>query len=135
MIITAGVMCLALNIYHEARSEPLAGQIAVAEVVLNRVASPHFPDNVCDVVKQGEYVNDHPVRNRCQFSWWCDGKSDKPKDTVRWGEAINLAAAMSQNEFVDITEGALYYHATYVSPSWAKHYKKTVKIDNHIFYR
>lgn len=134
-MIAAGVMCLALNIYHEARGEPLAGQIAVAQVVINRVASPHFPDNVCDVVKEGQYVNGHPVKNKCQFSWWCDGKSDKPKDTVRWGEALNLASAIAQTQHFDITEGALYYHATHVEPYWASHYKETVTINNHIFYR
>jgi N-acetylmuramoyl-L-alanine amidase len=134
-MITAGIMCLALNIYHEARSEPIAGQLAVTAVVINRVASPHFPDNICDVVKQGQYRQGKPIRNKCQFSWWCDGKSDEPKDKIRWEEAVNLATTIAQKQIFDITEGALYYHASYVNPSWATHYKKVVQINNHIFYR
>jgi N-acetylmuramoyl-L-alanine amidase len=134
-MLEVGIMCLALNIYHEARGEPLVGQIAVAEVVLNRVESPRFPDTICGVVKEGEYVGQTPVKNRCQFSWWCDGKSDKPKDSLKWEQSVNLAYTMIEHPHVDITEGALFYHAVYVNPSWAKHYEKITTIDNHIFYR
>lgn len=134
-MIETALICLAMNIYHEARGEPLAGRIAVAEVVFNRVVSPKFPNTICEVVKDGHYYQGHPVRNKCQFSWWCDGKSDLPKDTVQWGEAINLARTMMDKTHVDITEGALYYHATRVSPYWSSHYDVTVTINNHIFYR
>jgi len=135
-MITSALVCLALNIYHEARGEPLAGQIAVTQVVFNRVESPHFPDTICDVVKQGHYNQQgNVIRNKCQFSWWCDGKSDVPKDTIRWEEALNLADTMLSSNHYDIVEGALYYHATHVKPYWADHFKKTVTIQNHIFYR
>jgi len=135
MFIESALVCLALNIYHEARGEPLAGRIAVTEVVLNRTNSPKFPDTICEVVKEGYYYQGHPIKNKCQFSWWCDGKSDKPTDKIQWAESINLAKAMLDKNHVDITEGSLYYHSTKVNPYWAKHYSKTVKINNHIFYR
>lgn len=134
-MLETAVMCLALNIYHEARSEPLVGQIAVAEVVLNRVESPRFPDSICAVVKEGEYRGETPIRNKCQFSWWCDGKSDKPKDSIKWEQSINLAYTMLEHPHIDITEGSLFYHAVYVNPSWANDFEKVVTIDNHIFYR
>lgn len=134
-MIEAAVICLALNIYHEARGEPLVGKIAVAQVVMNRVHSPQFPSDACSVVKQGEYINNHPVLNKCQFSWWCDGKSDTAKDTKEWEKATSLAELTYFGAFPDITEGALYYHATKVDPYWAKHYDRITQIENHIFYR
>jgi N-acetylmuramoyl-L-alanine amidase len=134
-MLEAAIMCLALNIYHEARGESLVGQIAVTEVVLNRVDSPQFPNNVCDVVKQAKYKGTTPIRNQCQFSWWCDGRSDKPTNLEQWDKAVNLANALVHNKHLDITEGALYYHSTAVKPYWASHYKKVTTIDNHIFYK
>lgn len=134
-MLTEAVMCLALNIYHEARGEPLAGQIAVAEVVLNRVESPKFPDTICEVVHQGEYYQTAPIRNRCQFSWWCDGKSDIPKDTTAWQQISELANKLVSRNHIDITEGSLYYHTKEVNPYWSKAFEKTVIINSHIFYR
>lgn len=134
-MLEAAVMCLALNLYHEARGEPLIGQIAVAEVVLNRVNSPKFPNTVCDVVKQGQYSGTTPIRHKCQFSWWCDGKSDKPTNESEWEQAVNIASILLDKPHIDIVEGSMYYHTTSVSPYWANHYEKVVTIDNHIFYR
>ena len=79
--------CLALNIYWEARSESLLGQLAVAAVTLNRVAAPAFPDSVCEVVFQGEERG----RHLCQFSWRCDGLDDRPRNLVAWQEARRVA--------------------------------------------
>ena len=76
MIMTAAITCLALNVYHEARNEPMNGMYAVASVVINRVQDDRWPNNVCAVVKDG-YRGQH----KCQFSWYCDGKSDRPKRT------------------------------------------------------
>ena len=76
------ITCLAQNIYFEARSEPVAGMLAVGHVVLNRVASDRFPDTVCKVIRQGGERR----RHRCQFSWWCDGRSDKPHNEVGAGD-------------------------------------------------
>ena len=123
--------CLAKNIYFESRNQPTLGQIAVGQVTMNRVNSPRFPNTVCGVVKQGG-----EKRNRCQFSWYCDGKSDEPESNTSWDESVYLSLLIYSEELtIDVTEGALWYHATYVSPSWAEHYEKTVRINEHIFYR
>ena len=76
------IMCLALNTYHEAKNQSFVGQVAVAQVVMNRVEDDRYPNNVCDVVKQGltyKWKPTLPIKNRCQFSWYCDGKSDSLK--------------------------------------------------------
>ena len=123
--------CLALNVYYEARSEPMDGQYAVAHVVLNRVADDAFPDDACKVVKQGY----HKGKHRCQFSWYCDGKSDNPKDKMSWIVAQVVAYNTLYGHHKDNTHGATHYHATYVSPWWRKHYDKTVAHGSHIFYK
>ena len=123
--------CLALNVYYEARSEPMDGQYAVAHVVLNRVANDAFPDDACKVVKQGY----HKGRHKCQFSWYCDGKSDKPKDKMSWVVAQVVAYNTLYGHHKDNTHGATHYHATYVSPWWRNHYGKTVAHGSHIFYK
>ena len=126
----ASVRCLALNIYHEARSEPEKGQQAVAAVTLNRVKSGAFPDSVCKVVKQGSQK-----RNRCQFSWWCDGKADHPTEQAAWKRAQQLARLTLEGEQEDPTNGALYYHADYVRPRWSRKFERTARIGSHLFYR
>jgi spore germination cell wall hydrolase CwlJ-like protein len=123
--------CLALNVYHEARDEPLVGQYAVAHVVLNRVQSDKYPDDVCSVVKQG-YVKG---RRDCQFSWYCDGKSDVPREERAWLKSQLIAAQVLYGEMPDISDGSTHYHATYVHPPWAKHLDKMGQIGSHIFYR
>lgn len=122
--------CLALNIYHEARSEPLSGQVAVAQVTLNRVASNAFPRSVCEVVKQGG-----PQRNGCQFSWWCDGKSDQPTEPKAWRRSLDLGRRVLAEQVTDPTRGALYYHANYVKPRWARSFQRTTQIGRHLFYK
>jgi len=123
--------CLAKNIYFESRNQPKLGQIAVGQVTMNRVNSPKFPNSVCEVVQQGG-----ERRHKCQFSWYCDGKKDEPEGGTPWDESVYLALRIYSEEFpIDVTEGALWYHATYVSPAWAEHYEKTVRINEHIFYR
>lgn len=136
-MLTTALVCLALNIYFEARDQPVLGQIAVAHVVINRVDSPLFPDDVCSVVKQGPTLwdGDFPVRNRCQFSWFCDGQSDKPKDVAVWQQAIEIADLMLREKLLDTSRGALFYHSIKVQPDWASRMKVTIKIGDHIFYR
>lgn len=133
-----GVECLAKNIYFEARNESLAGRIAVGQTTLNRVRSKKFPGSICDVVYQGSHFkNGTPKRDMCQFSWYCDGASDKIKNKRAWAESIRVASylANGRNWILDITDGAEFYHADYVSPRWARSKKKTTQIDRHIFYR
>ena len=144
--------CLAKNIYFESKSEPIAGQYAVADVVLNRVKDTRFPNTICEVVYEGPVRESwktkqdpdlseseriyNPIRHMCQFSWYCDGKKDEPEGDAAWDESVYLALLIYSEEFaIDVTEGALWYHATYVSPNWAEHYEKTVRINEHIFYR
>ncbi len=118
--------CMALNIYFEARDESLKGQIAVGLVTLNRVDSPYFPNNVCDVVYQ-----------HMQFSWYWDGKSDRPIYLEKYRTALLLASALLDHNSIitDYTYGSDHYHADYVSPEWRLAMVKIVQIDTHIFYR
>ena len=126
-MLSASLMCLALNVYHEARSEPVVGQYAVAHVTINRVQSNRWPNDVCKVVKQGY----HKGRHRCQFSWYCDGKSDKPYEELAWAKSLIVA----DNRILDITHGATHYHARYVRPYWSKKLLKTVAYGSHKFYK
>jgi len=130
-MIEAILTCLALNVYYEARSEPMVGQYAVAHVVLNRVANESFPDDACKVVKQGYSKG----LGKCQFSWYCDGKSDVPKDDLSWLYARVVAYNVLYDYHKDNTDGATHYHANYVRPWWSKHYDKTVTHGSHIFYK
>ena len=131
--------CLALNIYFEARSSNLADKYAVADVVLNRVRDTRFPTTICEVVKEGLYdSNGHPRRNKCQFSWWCDGKKDHPNNEDRWVEAQTIAwSIIKWDKYRGLTEGATHYHATYVRPAWRKDRGMQLigRIGAHIFYR
>jgi len=133
------MLCLALNIYHEARNQPVIGQIAVSEVVLNRVADDRYPKGVCEVVYQAEYPNNDkrelPIKNRCQFSWYCNRISDQPTDIDAYRWALTLSERILTGEFAPITDGATHYHSDKVNPKWAKTKLKTVTIGNHIFYR
>lgn len=129
--------CMALNIYYEARGSSMADQIGVSDVVLNRVRDIRYPDNVCEVVRQGRQdSNGNMIRNACQFSWYCDGKADTPQDQDSWISAQTLAwRIMKFEEFRGITEGATHYHAHYVNPRWARDLTLTGSIGVHKFYR
>ena len=131
------VQCMALNVYYEARGSNLADKAAVADVVLNRVNDTRYPNTVCGVVKQGmKDANGNMRRNKCQFSWYCDGKHDRPQDEDRWAEAQMIAwNIVEENKFRGITEGSTHYHAKYVDPSWARHFQLVGRIGEHIFYR
>ena len=129
-MIEAALMCLALNIYFEARSEPVQGQIAIAEVTLNRVASPHYPNDICGVVLQEN-------KDGCQFSWWCDGKSDKPKEEHSMLASKAIAQFMIDNgRYISVVGSqATHYHSSDINtPYWAKELKKIKQIGKHIFY-
>jgi spore germination cell wall hydrolase CwlJ-like protein len=124
------VRCLALNIYFEARSEGEQGQLAVGHVVMNRVADRHYPSTVCNVVRQGGEKR----RNRCQFSWWCDGEPDKPLNKKAWLKSLKLAIKVYFGHSEDPTDGALWYHADYANPYWSDTLIMGNKIGQHIFY-
>tara|TARA_R110000744_G_scaffold77895_12_gene153532 strand:+ start:3643 stop:4134 length:492 start_codon:yes stop_codon:yes gene_type:complete len=119
------ITCLADNIYFESNNQSQVGQIAVANVTLNRVNSTHFPNTVCDVVWEHK-----------QFSWTHDNKSDMPGDAVMYNSIYNLAELVYNGIIPDITEGSTFYHADYVDPYWATSMdEKVTTIDNHIFYK
>ena len=130
------IECLATNIYHEARSESTIGKIAVAWVTVNRVNTERYPDTICGVVYDAVLDSKgNPKRHKCQFSWYCDGKSDDIKNKDAWYEAVQIATLVYYSKRFDPTEGAIMYHATYVSPNWKSDFEKTVRIDEHIFYK
>lgn len=121
--------CLALALYWEAKSEGVEGMLAVASVVLNRVAHPAFPGSVCAVVTEG---GEQPP---CQFSWWCDGKSDRPTDPRAWSLAQKLARSALARPPPDRTRGALFFHSTSIATPWVRKRLRTAQIGRHIFYR
>jgi spore germination cell wall hydrolase CwlJ-like protein len=137
------INCLALNIYHEARGQNLAGQYAVALVTINRVDDNRYPNTICGVVHDGKYGPSWkdknilvPIKNKCQFSWYCDGKPDIITDISSFERIKKLSTKIYYtNSHIDITNGATHYHNTSVVPRWAYSIIKTIKIDNHIFYR
>jgi len=128
----ADLMCLARNVYHEARGEPTAGQHAVAEVTLNRVASRQFPGTVCDVVYEKRFDS---KRNRLvgAFSWTEFDSVSKPKGKA-WVRAVKSAQAVYDKQQDPTVQGALYYHADSIEPGWAREKNQIVKIGSHIFY-
>jgi len=121
------VECLARNIYFEARGEPRAGKIAVAEVTMNRVKSNQFPKTVCAVVHQKH-------KNICQFSWVCEGKRSVRNNNA-WRESQRIAESiLISKKRYGIIGNAKYFHATYVNPKWADESRMIAQIGNHIFY-
>jgi len=119
--------CTALAMYWEARGEGRKGMLAVGSVVLNRVEDHRFPDSACDVVYQG---GETPP---CQFSWWCDGKSDRPTDATLWSASLELAGELLTARLEDPTHGALFFHNRSIKPPWRR--MRTTEIGNHVFYR
>jgi len=139
LLLNRGEMdCLAQNIYHEARGESLEGQLAVAHVVFNRTHSHKFPSTYCDVIHQAETWQGYPIRNRCQFSWYCDGKSDLFQDIKSYRIAIENAKLAWRTYYIngfDLSNGADHYHATHVDPYWNDSMHLTINIGNHLFYK
>jgi hypothetical protein len=126
------LVCLARNVYFEARGEPIEGQYAVAEVTMNRKASGRYPDTVCGVVYQQNW---DPLRKRYvgAFSW--TELSSVPTPTgEEWQRAWKVAEAVYHGRQVPVLEEALFYHATYVKPSWARGKQPVARIGRHVFY-
>ncbi|HZY67779.1 MAG TPA: cell wall hydrolase [Devosia sp.] len=124
--------CLAEAVYFEARGESELGQLAVAQVVVNRTGSQAYPRSICGVV----YQNQHK-RNACQFSFACDGLPEVKSEAAAWQKAKHIAYRIAGGGEVKtaLLRTATHYHATYVSPSWAKKMTRLSKIGSHIFYR
>lgn len=123
--------CLATAIYHESRLEPVRGQRAVAEVILARTRVPGRPRSICGVVYEGAWR-----ATGCQFSFTCDGLTDRPKYPGDWEEANRVAAdALAARGGKRYARGATFYHASYVRPRWSKRMVRVARIGAHIFYR
>lgn len=137
------LQCLARNIFFEARDQDLAGQVAVAWVTLNRVDAARYPDTICGVVQQARRDSaGNPIRHQCQFSWYCDGLSDRiPNNPIAqraWEDAQLIAEVVLLDYargFGSPVEDATMYHADYVNPYWTDDYDQVATIGDHIFYR
>ena len=122
--------CLSEAIYFEARGESLAGQVAVAEVILNRIDDPRYPGTVCGVTHQGA-----EKLNACQFSYECDGRPETISDRDAFGTAGKIAHILLSGRPRVLTGGATHYHADHVTPKWSRRLVRTRVIGEHIFYR
>ena len=122
--------CLSEALYFEARGEQIEGQIAVADVIINRKNSNRFPSTICGVVSEGSHK-----KHACQFSYNCDGKLELIYDKKTYSRIAKLSSMILNGAFSDVTNGATFFHASEVSPSWSKKFKKTRKIGRHIFYK
>ena len=125
----ADLRCMALTLYWEAEAEGHDGMLAVAAVVFNRVEHPSFPAGICGVVQQG---GEAPP---CQFSWWCDGKSDNPRHAKTWQLAQGIARTVLRERPPDPTGGALFFHHTALNVPWTVKRERTAIIGRHAFYR
>lgn len=137
-ISSVDMKCLALNSYFESRNQSPNGGIAVTHVVLNRVADKRYPSTICEVVKQSIKNKDGSIRrNKCQFSWYCDGLSDKPREPESWVDALNrtIVALDLYKKGFDITHGSTHYHSKNVKPYWSKSIDYITTIDDHHFYK
>ncbi len=122
--------CLAEAIYHEAGFEPVIGRMAVADVVLNRVKSPQYPDSICGVVYQGSHRT-----TGCQFSFTCDGSLNRRRHQTTFTESDKLAGAILAGVHLPVSNNATHYHADYVKPYWAPKLTPTAQIGAHKFYK
>ena len=123
------ITCLSRAIYWETKGQDAASMEAVANVVMNRLRQKSFPNTICAVVKQGS------ERGVCQFSWWCDGRSDDAKDEKTYAIAKEIARKALNRQLTDRTGGALYFNNRKASASWSAQYIETVKIGKLFFYK
>ncbi|MBD9585695.1 cell wall hydrolase [Pseudomonas sp. PDM03] len=123
------ITCLARSIYWEAKGKSSADMEAVASVVMNRLGHEGFPDTVCAVVKQGSETKN------CQFSWWCDGRSDQVQEETQYMIAKEIARKALNKQLNDRTHGAMYFHDRNVHPDWARKYIKTTETSMFLFYK
>ncbi|WP_417721000.1 cell wall hydrolase [Salipiger sp.] len=122
--------CLAEALYFEARGETLKGQFAVAEVIMNRVDSPRFPNSVCGVINQGT-----GKKFQCQFTYTCDGVPEAVHEPAAWERVAKVAKAVLSGAPRELTSGATFYHTNAVRPSWSRKFTRTASIGDHYFYR
>jgi len=122
--------CLSEAVYYEARSEPVSGQIAVAEVVLNRIKSKHYPNTICGVVYEGAERT-----TGCQFSFTCDGSTMKEPYGQSWENSQNITRLVLSSSLPPVSSGATHYHTTAVEPHWSETLRLVKNIGTHKFYK
>ena len=122
--------CLAEALYFEARGEPIEGQLAVGEVILNRVEDTRYPSSICKVVNQGT-----GRRFACQFTYTCDGKLETLHERKPYEMALKIAKILMTTHDRKLTRGSTHYHSNYVNPKWSKNFERVAKFGRHIFYR
>lgn len=123
------LVCLSRTIYWEAKGGTDADMEGVADVVLNRLGHEGYPDTICGVVKQGV------EKKACQFSWWCDGRSDQVKEDDRYAASKEIARKALNQQLTDRTKGAMYFHDRNVKPAWASEYLRTAETGKFLFYK
>jgi len=123
------ITCLSRTIYWEAKGEAGVGMESIANVVMNRLGHEGFPDTICEVVKQGR------EQGSCQFSWWCDGRSDDAEEEKAYAIAKEIARKALNRQLADRTGGAMYFHQRQQSPDWSEEYIRTVTVGEHVFYK
>jgi spore germination cell wall hydrolase CwlJ-like protein len=129
------IFCMAEAIYYEARNQSSMGQMAVAIVIRNRMKDPRWPAKACEVVREGHYWNGNPIRDQCQFSYWCDGKPERPAEKKAWERALNIADLIFNNNIeIENLKRPTHYHTTDVHPSWADNLEPCGQIGDHKFY-
>jgi spore germination cell wall hydrolase CwlJ-like protein len=122
--------CLAEALYFEARGEPIQGQLAVGEVILNRVEDTRYPSSICKVINQGT-----GRRFACQFTYTCDGKLETVNERKPYEMALKIAKILMTTHDGKLTRGSTHYHSNYVNPKWSKKFERVAKFGRHIFYR
>ena len=122
--------CLSEALYFEARGESVKGQFAVAEVILNRVASGLYPNSICGVIHQGT-----GRKYQCQFTYTCDGHAERIGEPRAWQQVGKIASLMIDGAPRLLTSGATHYHTTAVNPRWARVFPRTARIGVHYFYK
>ena len=122
--------CLAEALYFEARGEPIKGQLAVGEVILNRVEDTRYPSSICKVINQGT-----GRRFACQFTYTCDGKLETVHERKPYEMALKIAKILMTTHDRKLTRGSTHYHSNYVNPRWSKKFERVAKFGRHIFYR
>ena len=124
------ISCLAEALYFEARGEPIQGQLAVGEVILNRVEDMRYPSSICKVINQGT-----GRRFACQFTYTCDGKLETVHERKPYEMALKIAKILITTHDGKLTRGSTHYHSNYVDPKWSKKFERVAKFGRHIFYR
>ena len=122
--------CLAEALYFEARGEPITGQLAVGEVILNRVEDRRYPSSICKVINQGT-----GRRFACQFTYTCDGKLETVHERKPYEMALKIAKILLTTHDRKLTKGSTHYHSNYVNPQWSKKFQRVARFGRHIFYK